>query len=147
MSAANVWVALATPNSPANAIPFIDPTSLTPDVDGVNFKFAVTQLYALISGGLKTSFLKAGAAGAFNSGSVASGIGLIAAAQQSIVVTNPYVKDVNTLVIPFLLTDDVTAKSVIAVPAAGSVTLKLNAAATAQVSVGFLILRNSETEV
>lgn len=141
--AANVWVALATPNSPADAVPFIDETQLVPTVDAVNFKWLQQLLYLYIAGGFKTDYAIAGAAGnvVINK---ASGVGKIAAGQQTIVVTDSVCKDANTMVIPFLLSDDVTAKSVVAVAGVGSFTLKLNAAATAQVLVGFLVLRNSE---
>lgn len=143
MSSGNVWVALADPNSPAGGVPYIDPTNLVPAIDVVNLKFDATLKFLYASGGLKTDYTIAGAAGAVVINK-AAGVAKIAAAGQSVVVTNSVVKDANSLVIPFLLTDDVTAKSVIAVAAAGSVTLKLNAAATAQVLVGFLVLRNSE---
>lgn len=143
--AANVWVALADPNSPAGSVPYVDPTTLVPAVDVTNFAWKSVLKYLYIAGGFKTDYTIAPAAGAVVINK-AAGVGKIAAAAQSIVVTNSVVKDANTLVIPFLLTDDATAKSVIAVPAAGSVTLKLNAAATAQVSVGFIVLRNSEVE-
>lgn len=140
---ANVWVSLAAPSSPAGAVPYIDPTDLTPNVDVTNFKWDATLKYLYAAGGLKTDYTIAGAAGAVQINK-ASGVAKIAAAGQSVVVTNSLVKDVNTMILPFLLTDDATAKSVIAIAAAGQVTLKLNAAATGQVSVGFLVLRNSE---
>lgn len=142
--AANVWVALATPDSPADGIPFIDETDLVPTVDVIRFKWMQQLFFIYMSGGFKTDYTIAPATGPVTINK-ASGVAKIAAGQQSVVVTNSIVKDANTMVIPFILTDDATAKSAIAVSAAGSVTLKLNAAATGTVLVGFLVLRNSET--
>lgn len=65
---------------------------------------------------------------------------LFAAAAQTLVVTNSLVT-ANSVIIPSVMGDDATAKScVISAQAGGSFTLKLNAAATAQLKVGFLVL-------
>lgn len=61
-----------------------------------------------------------------------------AAAAQSIVVTCSLV-DANSVIMATVATDDATATSCKAIPAAGSFTLKLNAAATAETRVQFLI--------
>lgn len=68
-----------------------------------------------------------------------SGAVNFAAAASSLVVTNSLVTT-NSIVIPVIQTDDATATSVKAIPAAGSFTLKLNAAATAETRVAFLVL-------
>lgn len=57
---------------------------------------------------------------------------------QSMIVTNSIV-DANSIIMATVATDDSTAKSVVAVPGAGVFTLKLNAAATAETRVQFLI--------
>ncbi len=62
----------------------------------------------------------------------------IAAAGTSVVLTNNLIT-VNSIVIPVLRTNDTTAKSVAAVAAAGTCTFYLNAAATAEVSIGFIV--------
>lgn len=65
---------------------------------------------------------------------------LFAAAAQTLVVTNSLVT-ANSIIIPSVMGDDATGKScVISAQGAGSFTLKLNAAATAQLKVGFLVL-------
>jgi hypothetical protein len=63
----------------------------------------------------------------------------IAAAGASVVVTNNLV-GANDVVIPVLMTVDATAKSVIASVVAGIITFTLNAACTAGVTIGFLVL-------
>lgn len=61
-----------------------------------------------------------------------------AAAGQSITVTSDHCT-ANSIIMATVGTDDTTAKSCIAVPGAGSFVLKLNAAATAETKVMFLI--------
>lgn len=61
-----------------------------------------------------------------------------AAAADTLVVTSSQCT-VNSIVTPTVMTDDATAKSCIAIPGAGSFTLKLNAAATAETRVGFRV--------
>lgn len=65
----------------------------------------------------------------------------IAAGQTAVVITNNKVS-ATSIVLPVLETVDATAKSVVASPGAGSVTFTLNAACTAQVSVGFVVVGN-----
>lgn len=63
-----------------------------------------------------------------------------AAAAQTLVVTNSLVT-ANSIIIPSVMSDDATAKScVVSAIGAGSFTLKLNAAATAQTKVAFLVV-------
>lgn len=139
----NVWVDLAIPNSPANAVPYIDPVDLTPTVDVLNFYYNETYKFMYLAGGLKPDATIAGASGAIAINKPA-GVVQFAAAAQSLVLTNSMVKDASSIILCQVLTDDVTAKSAIAVPAAGSATIKLNAAATGVVKVAFFVLRNSE---
>lgn len=63
----------------------------------------------------------------------------IAAAQQTVVITNSKIT-ANSVVLPVLETNDATAKSIIAIPAGGSCTFTLNAACTAQVSFSFAVI-------
>jgi len=63
----------------------------------------------------------------------------IAAAGTSVVVTNSLVTT-TSIIIPVLLTNDSTATIKNVVPASGSFTITLNAAATAEVAIGFLVL-------
>jgi len=62
----------------------------------------------------------------------------IAAAGTAVTLTNATITT-SSLIIPFLRTNDATAKSVIVVAGTGSAVFTLNAACTAEVSVGFLI--------
>jgi len=141
--AANVWVALAAPNPANGGVPYINSVDQTPSIDVLNLKWDQVLFYMYMSNGFKTDYTIAPAAGAVQINK-ASGVVKVAAAGLTVVLTNSLVKDANSIVIPFLLDADATAKSVVAVAAAGSVTFTLNAAATAQVRIGFLVLRNSE---
>jgi hypothetical protein len=87
---------------------------------------------------LHMNYTHAGAAGAVQIDKPAGSV-LIAAGQTTVVLTNALI-NANSIVIPVLMTDDATATSVKAIPAAGTCTIKLNAAATAQVKVGFLVI-------
>ena len=62
----------------------------------------------------------------------------IAAAGTTVTVTNSLVT-ANSYVQVWLLTDDATAKSCIAVPGSGSFVVTLNAAATVEVAIGFTV--------
>ncbi len=140
----NVWVDLATPLSPANAVPFIDPATLTPNVDAGNLEWDDTLKFLYAINGFKTDYTISAGTGAQIINKVAGTI-KIAAAGQTVILTSDKIKDANTLIIPFLLSDDATAKSVVvSARGAGSCTFKLNAAATGTVEIGFFILRNSE---
>lgn len=68
-----------------------------------------------------------------------SGTVNFAAAASSLVVTNSHCT-VNSLVFATVRTNDSTATIKNVVPAAGSFTIRLNAAATAETSVGFLVV-------
>jgi len=61
-----------------------------------------------------------------------------AAAATSLVVTNS-LATITSNIIPFMLSNDATAKSASIVRAAGSFTIHLNAAATAETRVGFVV--------
>lgn len=68
-----------------------------------------------------------------------SGTVNFAAASTSLVVTNNLV-DANSIVQAIVRTNDTTAKTAVAVSASGSFTIYLNAAATAETSVAFLVM-------
>lgn len=67
-----------------------------------------------------------------------SGTVNIAAGQSSIVVTNVFV-DVDSIIYATIRTNDTTALIKNIVPAAGSFTIRLNANATAETSIGFVV--------
>lgn len=69
----------------------------------------------------------------------ASGTVNIAAAGTSVTVTNNKVT-ANSIVIPVIRTVDATAKSASVVSSDGSFLITLNAAATAEVSIGFVVI-------
>jgi hypothetical protein len=62
----------------------------------------------------------------------------VAAGNGSVTVTNSLVT-ADSHVIPFLLTNDATAKSWSALPMSGSFTINHNAAATGEVAIGFVV--------
>lgn len=68
-----------------------------------------------------------------------SGTVNIAAAGTSVVVTNNLVST-TSLVIPIFRSNDTTAKSAVIVPGSGLFTVYLNVAATAEVSIGFIVI-------
>lgn len=68
-----------------------------------------------------------------------AGVVAVAAAGQTITVTNSQVTTTSIIQLT-LLTNDGTAKSAVAVPANGSFTVTLNAAATGIVKVAFLLV-------
>lgn len=133
-----VWVALASPNQPVGGVPFIDSNN-EPDIDVVNFFYDSVQKMLKVLNGIAFDYTLAAGTGAqvINK---SCGVVKFAAAAQTLVVTNNLI-DLNSLIIPAVLGDDATGKScVISAQAAGSFTLKLNAAATAQLSVGFFVI-------
>lgn len=67
---------------------------------------------------------------------------IIAAGQQSVAVANSRV-GANDIVLPVVMTDDATAKSVVITVTAGSFTAKLNAAATADTTIGFFVVNQA----
>ena len=71
-----------------------------------------------------------------------SGSFRIAAGQIAVTITNSFV-DANSLILLTLKTVDTTAKSAVAVPAAGSFVSTLNASATAAVDVMFFVVRTT----
>jgi hypothetical protein len=62
----------------------------------------------------------------------------VAAGNSSVVLTNSLIT-ANSLIIPFLRSNDTTAKSVVVVAGSGTATFTLNANAAATVSIGFLV--------
>ena len=87
---------------------------------------------------LSRTITSAGTTGAQTINRTAGQVNL-AAGQQTLVVTNNKAA-ADSLIIPFIMTDDATAKSVIVTRAAGSFTFKTNAAATGEVALGFVVL-------
>lgn len=69
---------------------------------------------------------------------VVRGVCAIAAAGTTCTITNSFIS-ATSLVIPVLQTVDATAKSVVAVPSAGSVAFTLNGGSTGTVKIGFLV--------
>lgn len=63
----------------------------------------------------------------------------LAAGASSLVVTNSLVTT-SSMILPSILTNDATAKTVTAEPGSGSFTLRTNANATAETRIGFLVL-------
>jgi hypothetical protein len=140
MSSSNVWVALASPNSPVGAVPYIN-SDQEPDVDVLNLFYDSVQKMLRVLNGVSFDFTLT-APGTTGAQTIQKPCGFVnfAAAAQTLVVTN-YLVDGNSLIIPVVLTDDATAKScIISAQSVGSFTLKLNAAATAETKVGFLML-------
>lgn len=134
----NVWVALALPNAPVGGIPFINADN-EPDIDVLALFWDSVRQMMFVKNGISMDYTISLVAG---DQIINKPLGMvrIAAAGQTVVVTNSLV-DTSSLIIPFLLTDDATAKScVVSARAVGSFTLKLNAAATAEVKIGFLVM-------
>lgn len=135
-----VWESLQTQGIPvAKAIIWIDETTLQPtvDVDGISYDYTTQEFR------IKAIAIEQEVAGAAGNAIInkSTGVAKIAAAAQEVTITNSKV-EADSLVIPYLQSDDATAKSVIAhTIVAGSFKLKLNAAATAQVNVGFFVIR------
>lgn len=67
-----------------------------------------------------------------------AGTANIAAAGTAVTITNSFVT-ANSLVIPWVITADTTAKSCSAVSSSGSFVVTLNAAATAETKIGFMV--------
>jgi hypothetical protein len=133
-----IWVALADPNLPQGAIPYID-TDSVPDIDVLNLFYDSVNKRMQVKNGIAFDYTRSSAAGPQTINKVAGTV-KIAIAGQTVVLTNSQI-DVNSLIIPFLLSDDTTSKSVVvSAQAAGSCTFKLDAAATAEVVIGFLVL-------
>jgi hypothetical protein len=139
-SRVTVWESLATQGTVVDkGVLFIDEDTDQPtlDVDGLSYD-KTTQEFRIKKLALEQEVAAAAGNVTINK---STGAAKIAAAAQEVTVTNDRC-EADSLIIPFLQSDDVTAKSVIAhTIAAGSFKLKLNAAATAEVRVGFIILR------
>lgn len=87
---------------------------------------------------LNLIYANAGAAGAVTQ-NVPAGSVQIAAGQLSVILTNSLIT-ANSVVLATLATIDTTATSVRAIPTVGSCTISLNAIATAQVKVNYLVI-------
>lgn len=134
----NVWVDLASPNPPVGGIPYINSDSEV-DIDVLNLFYDSVNLMQYIKNGIAPDYTAAGSTGAQTINKVAGSV-LFAAAAQTLVVTNNLIT-ANSQIIATVQGDDTTAKYVvISNQAAGTFTLKLNAAATAQLKVSFFIL-------
>lgn len=135
-----VWESLQTQGEAvAGAIPYIDPTTLQPDVDDAGMHYDLTNQEAGFKK-IATEMSVAGASGniALNT---AAGQVQFAAAAQSLVLTNDRI-EADSIIFCTIATDDATAfaaKAIIAV--AGAATIKLNAAATGVTKVNFWVLR------
>lgn len=135
-----VWESLQTQGTPvANGIIFIDDETLQPDIDvaGISYDKDTQELRIRK---LALEILLAGA-----TGNITLNASLVqvrfAAAAQSLVLTDDRI-EADSLLICTVATDDATSKSAIGVViAAGSATIKLNAAATAETRVNVLVLR------
>lgn len=142
-----VWGSLAVSNPVGGGIPFIDPSTFQPSLDylggALNFKYDPDYQFIYVKNGFKSDYTIAPASGdvVINK---AMGVVQFAAAAQTLTLTNSMIKNANSIMFLQVLTDDATAKSVVATPAAGSAIIKLNAAATGIVKVAFEVKRNSE---
>ena len=129
------WILEVKQNASSNfdSLSF-DGTALYPSTNGLlqlgKAGNAWSRLY------MNVSF--AGAAGNVTL-NTSSGRVIFAAAAQTLTLTNSYITP-NSNVMCTVLTDDGTAKSCIATPGSGSAVLKLNAAATGQTTVMFLVV-------
>lgn len=134
-----VWESLASTQAVAGGIPYIDPISLQPDVDVAGMQYDPTDQSSKF---LKPEVNSEDAAAAGNvTINKAKGSVLLAAAAQEVTLTNSFI-ETTSLILCQILSDDTTSKSVVVhTIVAGSCKIKLNAAATAQVKVGFLVIR------
>lgn len=135
----NVWSALSVTQAVSKGIPYIDPTTLQPNVDVAGFSYdPATQELSVKK--LAVEQLIAGASGGIVLNAMAGQVQLAAGAQ-TLVLTNDRI-EVDSIVMTTVATDDATAKSAIAVvAAAGAVTIKTNAVTTGITKVNFLVLR------
>lgn len=127
---------LATGNAASGDIIFS-----TGDVgaSGTNIQTATAKFTIKGSGAIAvTKTITAGGTTGDQTINKVSGSVNFAAAAQTITVTNSLVTT-SSVIMATVATDDTTAKSCIAVPGTGSFVLKLNAAATAETRVQFLI--------
>lgn len=135
-----VWESLQTQGQAvAGAVPFIDPDTLQPTVDDDGLHYDKTNQELSLKK-LATEIEVAGAAGNVVINKSAGQV-KIAAAAQSITLTNDKI-EIDSILMCTVATDDATAfaaKGI--VTAAGSATIKLNAAATAETRVNFWVLR------
>jgi hypothetical protein len=92
----------------------------------------------LVSLAMQRVITPAGTTGAQTINAIAGNVNF-AAGTSTLVVTNSFCTDANTFIFAQVRTNDATAKSVVPVSAAGSFTLFLNAPATAETSVCFLV--------
>lgn len=135
----NVWTALSATQAVALGVPYIDPTTLQPNVDPAGHSYDP----AIQETGIKklaVEQLIAGASGNIVLNAMAGQVQL-AVAQQSLVLTNDRI-DADSIIIATVATDDATATSAKAiVTAAGVATIKTNALTTGITKINFLVLR------
>lgn len=143
MSAATpvtVWQSLESQGTPvAGAVPFIDPITLQPAVDDAGMHYDLTnQEFSAKKLAVEQSI--AGASGNIILNTVAGQV-QFAAAAQTLTLTNDRI-EADSIIFCTVATDDATAfaaKGIVI--AAGSATIKLNAAATGITKVNFWVLR------
>lgn len=140
MTDVTVWQELAATQAVAGAVPFIDPDTYQPVVDDAGMHYDQdNQALEIKKLGMEQQV--AGATGNITINK-SSGKVRFAAAAQSLLLTNDRI-EADSLIFCQIMTDDTTAKSVVAtVATAGSATLKLNAASTAETYVAFWVLRS-----
>lgn len=135
-----VWETLQTQGTPtAGAIPYIDADTLQPTVDDAGMHYDEANQEA----GFKKISTEQSIAGASGNIALNTAAGQVqfAAAALSLVLTNDRI-EIDSIIFTTVATDDATAKSAIGVViAAGSATIKLNAAATGITRVNFWVLR------
>lgn len=140
MGAVTVWEALQLEGTQvAGGVIFIDPDTLQPTIDVAGL------YYDLPNQELSVKKLALEHAIAGGNGNIVLNAGVcqvsFAAAGQTLVLTNDRI-EADSLLMCTVATDDATAKSAIGVvAAAGSATIKLNAAATGVVKVNVWVIR------
>lgn len=135
----NVWSGLSATQAVATGIPYIDPDSLQPNVDPAGHSYDKTNQETGIKK-LAVEQLLAGVNGNVTLNAMAGVVSFNAGLQQ-LTLTDDRI-EIDSLVVPFMQSDDATAKSCIVFTIlAGSCIFKLNAAATGVTKVGFLVLR------
>lgn len=135
-----VWESLQTQGQAvAQGVPYIDPDTLQPDVDVDGLAYDPTN-QELAAKKIATEHAIAGVDGNVTLNASLAQVSF-AAAGQTLTLTNSRI-EADSLLICTVATDDATAfaaKGIVL--GAGSATIKLNAAATAQTKVNVLVVR------
>lgn len=134
----NVWTQLTLPNPPSGSVPFVFTDNVTISCDVTNFSYDLTNFRLLIANGLKIAYTDTSAVPGAATINKSAGRVKIAAGQTVLVVTNSLVAagdivDVN------IETLDATFNRVISIASAGMITITGNAAATAAVTMSFIL--------